>query len=99
MKLIKLRDLRKKYNLSQSDLAKILNLSQNAISRYEKGEADPDLETLKKISQFFKVSIDYLLDNEIKNNLDQISITQLLESKEKEELIDNIVLFSKNLSK
>lgn len=99
MKLIKLRDLRKKYNLSQSDLAKILNLSQNAISRYEKGEADPDLETLKKISQFFKVSIDYLLDNEIKNNLDQISITQLLESKEKEELIDNIVLFIKNLSK
>lgn len=55
--------LRKQSNLKQSDIAKLLNLSITAISKYERGEAEPDIQSLIKLSRFYHVSIDYLVDN------------------------------------
>ena len=60
----KLKSLRERKELAQGMVAQNLNLTQATYSRYESGVHQPDYETLKRIANFFNVSIDYLLDNE-----------------------------------
>ncbi|MEG0895639.1 MAG: helix-turn-helix transcriptional regulator, partial [Oscillospiraceae bacterium] len=60
------RLIRKSKNMSMKELGKILGLSESTISLYENGLRQPDYDTLKKISDYFNVSLDYLLDNENK---------------------------------
>lgn len=57
----RLLELRKKENLSQEALSKILNVGQTTISSWERGEKEPDNETLLKLADYFSVSTDYLL--------------------------------------
>lgn len=57
----KIKDFRLHYQLTQGQLAKILNVSDVTINRYEKNKRTPDLNTLKLIAQTFDTSIDYLL--------------------------------------
>lgn len=57
----RLKELRYKKELSQRELASILNMSPSTIAMYETGQREPDAETLKKIADFFGVTIDYLL--------------------------------------
>ncbi|AEY64809.1 helix-turn-helix transcriptional regulator [Clostridium sp. BNL1100] len=57
----RLRELRKEKGLTQMELAKQLNVSDRSVGFYETGERDPDTDTLRKLSDFFDVSIDYLL--------------------------------------
>ena len=59
---MRLKELRKKHNISQLKLAMDLQLNQNAISRYETGVREADYSTLIKIADYFDVSIDYLLE-------------------------------------
>lgn len=60
----RLRELRQNKGLSQSQLADVLNISKSAISMYELGKREPDLETLEGIADFFNVDINYLLGKE-----------------------------------
>ncbi len=60
--LMRLKELRKKKNISQLKLALDLNTNQNTISRYETGEREPGIMELIKIADYFDVSIDYLLE-------------------------------------
>lgn len=60
----RLRELRQNKGLSQSQLAEALNISKSAISMYELGRREPDLETLEGIADFFNVDINYLLGKE-----------------------------------
>ena len=57
----RLRDLRTQRGLSQIELAKKLGLSNSTISMYERGEREPDFETLDLIGDFFNVDVNYLL--------------------------------------
>lgn len=59
--MIRLKELRKKKNISQVKLAMDLNMNQNSISRYETGEREADYETLIAFADYFNVSVDYLL--------------------------------------
>lgn len=63
----KLKELRKKHNVSQLKLAIDLNMNQNSISRYENMEREADYETLIKFADYFNVSLDYLLGREDNN--------------------------------
>ncbi|ACM61504.1 helix-turn-helix protein [Caldicellulosiruptor bescii] len=56
-----LKDLRMQKKMSRQELAKMLELSESAIAKYEEGQRSPDLNTLIKIAKFFDVSTDYLL--------------------------------------
>lgn len=56
-----LKDLRIENNLIQKELGQKLGISLSSISMYERGERQPDLETLIKIAVFFNVTTDYLL--------------------------------------
>ena len=57
----KIAYLRKKKGVSQREFAKVLGLSQSAIAQYERDVTEPDIQTLKRISKFFDVSIDFLV--------------------------------------
>ena len=60
----RLKELRKENGITQSELAKSLNVSRSSIAMYENGERIPSYETLEVISDFFNVSILYLLGKE-----------------------------------
>lgn len=55
-----LKSLRLDDGLTQKELGKKLGLSGSAISMYERGEREPELEVLEVIADFFNVTIDYL---------------------------------------
>ncbi len=56
-----LKNLRESRNITQEELAEYLQVSRPTIAGYETKSRQPDFERLEKISQFFDVSIDYLL--------------------------------------
>lgn len=58
-----LYNLRKERGKTQKDLSDFLQTSQQAYSRYEKGVREPDLSTLCKLSDYFDVSVDFLIGN------------------------------------
>ena len=62
----KIRELRRKGGLSQEELAEKLNVSRQAVSKWETGAAVPTTETLVQLADFFEVSLDFLLrDNAV----------------------------------
>jgi transcriptional regulator with XRE-family HTH domain len=70
MRLIKmgfkeqLTKLRKRNNMTQTDLAKLMDVKQYVISSWEIGRSEPTISQLKMLSNIFKISVDYLLDKE-----------------------------------
>lgn len=57
----RLRELREDSNLTQTKLANELLIDQRSLSFYELGKYEPNIETLKRISIFFNVSVDYIV--------------------------------------
>jgi len=57
----KIKFLRQQKNITQVQLAKDLNLSQQAISHYETGRAIPSIDVLKVLADYFGVTVDYFL--------------------------------------
>ena len=57
----RLRELRKGNNISQKKLSNYLNFGYTAIANYDSGINQPSLDTVKKIAQYFNVTVDYLI--------------------------------------
>lgn len=86
----KISKLRKEHGKTQKELAELLNVTDKAVSRWESGLGNPEIELIPKIAKVFDVSTDYLLGN-LNNQPDS--------SKTKEKIIKdknkrNIVLLS-----
>lgn len=65
----RLRNLKKEHNIKQDELANVLNYGRTAISNYTSGRNEPSIKDLKRIADYFEVSIDYLVGNTgIKNS-------------------------------
>jgi transcriptional regulator with XRE-family HTH domain len=62
-----LTQLRNDKNLRQQDEAEIFQVSPQAISKWESGDSVPDIGTLEKLSNFYKVGIDEIINGEVKN--------------------------------
>ena len=62
--MLKLRELRKERQITQQELAKILNLSIQPLSGYETGYAQPTIDTLVAMADYFQCSVDELLGRE-----------------------------------
>lgn len=58
-------------NLKQSELATMLNVGQTTISNWETGYSSPDIESLKKMSYIFKISVDDLLGDKKTPTIEQ----------------------------
>ena len=59
--MFNLRLLRKEKNLTMKELGDILNVGESTVSMWETGRREPDYQTLKKLTNYFNVSTDYLL--------------------------------------
>ena len=55
-----LKELRQQLNKTQEEIAKDLQLQKQTYQNYELGKRQPDIETLKKIADYFDVSLDFL---------------------------------------
>ena len=60
----KIKELRIFNKMTQEELAKLLYVSKQAVSKWEKGVTLPDIENIIKICELFNVDINYLLDLE-----------------------------------
>ena len=62
----RIRELRKKRKLTMKQLGEVVYLAESTISQYETGKRQPDNETLLRLSEFFNVTVGYLLGAENK---------------------------------
>ncbi len=60
--LLGLKSIRRQKNLNQLKVALDLNISREALSHYENGKRSPDLQMLRRLSEYFNVSIDFLIN-------------------------------------
>ena len=63
----KLKEIRKRFGLTQEKLSGLIHVSRQAITKWENDEGLPDITNLQELSKIFGVTIDYLLDKD--NNL------------------------------
>ncbi|MBQ8229952.1 MAG: helix-turn-helix transcriptional regulator [Clostridia bacterium] len=61
MKMVGLKLIRKQKNYNQLKVAMDLSISREALSHYENGKRSPDIEVLVLLSNYFNVSIDFLI--------------------------------------
>ncbi|WP_042277396.1 helix-turn-helix domain-containing protein [[Clostridium] dakarense] len=95
-----LKKLRKEKNLSQEQLAKMLNVSRQAVSKWESGKTYPDIDNLILLRDIFNVTLDDLIINENKIKGEEIiEIKELpksnyieLDEEEEDELSVNLML-------
>ena len=70
----KIKNKRRELNLTQEYLAKELNISRQAVSKWEKGISEPSMDNLVKLSEIFGVDIDYFKkDSDLEKNTSQAS--------------------------
>ena len=75
----KILELRKKQHLSQEQLSELIGVTRQTISKWELGDTYPDLNQAKKLSIQFNVSLDELVDNDVKNIIvEKVSNTEKL---------------------
>lgn len=78
----KIFNLRKSRNLTQEQLAEQLNVSRQSISKWESGQATPELEKVVAMSEIFDVTVDYLLKP---SEIDELSVkTEILEKQQQQ---------------
>lgn len=61
--MLRLKELRAKFNMTQKDLAERLEMSQQAIAKWENGAAEPTVKNLRELAAIFGTSVDDLLGN------------------------------------
>ena len=59
----RIKQLRKKKSISQSELAALIGVKNNTVSTWERGTRKPDFEALDLLSDYFEVSFEYILGN------------------------------------
>ena len=95
--MMRLKELRQNMGITQKDLAKLINYSQNLISTWETGVHEPNIKALTTLANIFNVSVDYLIGNEnnapkeINNSL-YIKLTKHLSPNQQSCIKDNVNL-------
>lgn len=88
----RITQLRKQKGWSQTELAKKIGASREAIGKYERNEAVPSVETAKKIADAFEVTLDYLVNEDGNLSFDKKTVKrlrdiELLDDKNKEHVL------------
>ena len=90
----RIKQLRKKKGISQSELAELIGVKNNTVSTWERGTRKPDFEALNLLSNYFEVSFEYILGSSDKeearvkptqDELDQLALSALAD-----DLYDNM---------
>lgn len=72
-----IRDLRKQRKISQTELAKILHVSQQTVTAWETGKAEPSSSAISNLADYFNVTTDYLLGRPEKKDDDKVDYVAL----------------------
>lgn len=78
-----IRDLRKQRKMSQTELAKILHVSQQTVTAWETGKAEPSSSAISSLADYFNVTTDYLLGRPEKkddDNVDYVALDKALDN-------------------
>ena len=67
MRFMNLKEIRLARGMTQEELAKKTGVSQSQIARYENGDCEPTLDTLRKLSKELNCTLDELIGNEVKD--------------------------------
>ena len=73
---LKLKESRKKHGFSQEEIAKKLNISQSNYSKYERGDIEPNINTLIQLSNFYKITLDDLVGHEVPYLIDKSLLSE-----------------------
>lgn len=100
---VRMAELRKKKELSQTDFAKTVGVSREMIGRYERDEVVPSIEVAKKIADALDVSLDYMVGDGMNAKFDKQTVKRLedierLPNEEKNivyRMIDMALVYSK----
>ena len=87
-------NLRRQKGWSQDDLANNLNISRQAISKWENNQSKPDVDNVQKISKAFGIKIDDLLDNDIPKEKAVTLEVKKAEKKEKAIVIVKLIIIA-----
>ena len=82
----KLKSARENAGYSQSQVAERLNISRQAVSRWENGRAYPDIDNLVVLSEIYKVSIDELLKDKSADEQDEVNTEIEVEPEERNKI-------------
>ena len=94
----RIKQLRKKKGISQSELAELIGVKTNTVSTWERGTRKPDFEALNLLSNYFEVSFEYILGSSDKeearvvptqDELDELALSVLAD-----DLYDNVKKYS-----
>ena len=94
----RIKQLRKKKGISQSELAELIGVKNNTVSTWERGTRKPDFEALNLLSDYFEVSFEYILGSSDKeearvkptqDELDELALSALAD-----ELYDHVKKYS-----
>lgn len=72
-----LKDLRKKNKLTQDKIGKLVNVDRSNVANYEAGKRQPTIESLIILSDFFRVSLDYLIVGK-KKKMTEIEVKRII---------------------
>lgn len=78
-----LKVLRSEFAITQKQLADVIGVSQQSINKYENHNIEPDIETLKRIADYFDTSIDYLVGYSGERHKSSVSTTQEISYQER----------------
>ncbi|MBE5817471.1 MAG: helix-turn-helix transcriptional regulator [Clostridiales bacterium] len=76
-------DLRKKHGLTQAELAEKVNYSDKAVSKWECGDAVPDISVLKQLADYLNVTVDYLLHEEHQEKKSEPPVNHIVKRNQK----------------
>lgn len=82
---MKIKELRANIGLSQAELAEKLGKNQTAIGKYERGDLEPNIETLKALSSIFGVSVGYIIGAE--DDFGNVEVSGEILSQEEKDLV------------
>ena len=85
----KIKTYRERKNMTQSEIAEILGVKPTTISKYEAGTLEPNIESLKKLSEIFEISVDELIKDD-KFNISNINILEILKEQKDMKLKGNL---------
>ena len=86
----KIKLYREKKNMTQNEIAEILGVKATTVSKYEAGTLEPNIESIKKLSEIFGITIDELLKDEGDFDISKINILEILREQKNMKLKGNL---------
>ncbi len=86
----KIKLYREKKNMTQNEIAEILGVKATTVSKYEAGTLEPNIESIKKLSETFGITIDELLKDESDFDISKINILEILREQKEMKLKGNL---------